>query len=76
MPQQHETETDTVTLHPSGRINILNRYPELGPEWEGFPGNTTPVVEMETSAGTFLTADECDALAVRLIQHATVLRLG
>lgn len=76
MPIQYETETEGEPLHPSGRINAINRIPALGPEWEGFPGNTVPVVELETVQGPLLlTADECDALALRLVQHAATLRL-
>lgn len=75
MPIQYETETATTPLHPSGAINMINRYPELGPDFEGFPGNTERVVELETQTHTLLTADECDALALRLVQHAAILRL-
>ncbi len=76
IPIQHETSTDGPTLHPSAQLNIINRNPALGPSFEGFPGNTVPVIEVEAPGFFYLTADEADALAVRLIQHATVLRIG
>jgi hypothetical protein len=69
----YDTETPYATLHPSANINITNRHPEMGVAFEGFPGNTTPVVEMETSGHVFLTAREATDLGVRLIQHATLL---
>jgi hypothetical protein len=76
MPMQWESETQQLPpFHPSGEINMINRYPELGPAMEGFPGNVTRCVEIETQGHTFLTADECDALALRLGRHAAILRL-
>jgi hypothetical protein len=76
LPIQYETETQGITHHASGAVNMINRNPLLGPEFEGFPGNAVPVIEMETAGHVFVTADEAEALGVRLIQHAAVLRLG
>lgn len=75
MPQQYETESATPTHHSSGSINAINRYPELGADFAGYEGNTTRVVELETSGHTFLTAEEAEELGQRLIQHAAILRL-
>jgi hypothetical protein len=69
----HDTETPYITTHPSGQINIMNRHPEMGPAFEGFPGNTVRVVEMEVSGNVFLSAREATDLGVRLIQHAGLL---
>lgn len=76
IPIQYETSAGDDTLHPSGQINMINRYPELGPDFEGFPGNSVPVIEVEAPGFFYLTADEADALGVRLIQHAAILRIG
>jgi hypothetical protein len=73
MPIQYETETE-APIHHDG-INMINRYPELGPDFAGFDGNVERVVELEVSGAVFLTADEADALALRLVQHASFLRL-
>lgn len=76
VPLMHETSTDAPTLHPSAQLNIANRYPELGPELAGFIGNTARVIEVEAPGHVFFTADEAEAFAVRLLQHATILRIG
>lgn len=74
-PIPYDTETDAPTHHPSAMLNLINRYPEMGPGFEGYSGNTTRVIEIETPGTVFLTPDEADALALRLIRHAAVMRI-
>lgn len=70
-----ETHTEGETHHPSAQVELHNRYPELGPASEGFPGNTRRVVEVVCQGPIFLTAREAADLGERLIGHSRVLTL-
>jgi hypothetical protein len=75
IPTSHETGTEGPTHHESARLNIINRDPSQGEGAAGFVGNTVPVIEIEAGGHVFLTADEAEALALRLLEHVAILRL-
>jgi hypothetical protein len=75
IPAAYETTTAGPTLHESARLNMINRDPSQGEGAAGFVGNTVPVIEVEAHGHFFVTAEEARALALRLLEHATILEL-